>query len=101
MAKKEFDNLTGQLKPDYPKPTIPSELEGVEYPPKPDGHKKAKLGWSDYWVVIKAVFRNEALNQLQGKKGLLQTALTLRHTLYLIAGVFALMAIVWGLKSIL
>lgn len=36
MAKKEFDNLTGKLKPDYPRPSVLTKLDGVKTPKKPE-----------------------------------------------------------------
>ena len=101
MAKKEFDSITGKLKPDYPKKPIPSHLEEVDMPAKPDINKAVKLGWSDIWNVIKAIFRNESLRQLEGSPGLVTAILGIRYIIYLIVGVIALVGIVWAFKSIL
>lgn len=101
MAKKEFDNITGKLKPDYPKRPTPSHLEEVGKPAKPDINKTAKLGLGDWWNVIKAIFRNESLRQLEGSPGLVGAALGLRYTLYLIVIVIVLVGVIWAFKSIL
>ena len=104
MSKqREFDDLKGlppEKLPHNSKP-IPNYLDEVKVPTKPNIYKTVKLGWSDVWNIIKAVFRNESLNQLEGSPGLIGAALSLRYTLYLFVGVIALVAIVWGLKSIL
>lgn len=97
MAKKEFDNLTGKLKPDAYKPPAT---------PKPKlsktgimvlmlkRTKEAKLHLNNWWIIIKAIFTNEALNQLQGKPSLITTALSARYTLLFIGGVVVLFLII-------
>ena len=64
MSKKEFDDLKGKLEPDYPRPKIPKELDEVDYNGKP----KVKLNFSDFFNILLAILKNEALDQLNPAK---------------------------------
>lgn len=44
MAKKEFDNVTGKLKPDYPRPKIPKKLDKVK---NPGNSEDGSFGWKE------------------------------------------------------
>ena len=68
MAKKEFDNLTGKLEPDYPRPKVPKELKKVEQPVSPSD---PKFKFRDYmrfaWKLLLA--KGESLLTNQRKAG--------------------------------
>ena len=88
----EFDNLSG-LSPDKipykPKP-IPKELKEV----KKTNRKSVSLNFSDYWNIIKAIFRNEALAQIQGKSYLYETALNIRYILMCLVAVLVIILLI-------
>ena len=95
MSKKEFDNLTGELKPDYPKKEIPKHLDEVGK----EKNQSVKLNLSDYWNILKAVFRNEALLQLEGKPSAIIAAYSMRYSLILLAGIILLSGITSLIKG--
>lgn len=85
-----MDDLKGKLEPDYPRPKVPDHLEEVDT----EKNNDIKLNFSDYWNILKAIFRNEALNQLQGKPSLIEKALALRYIGMFLIGIVVLFMIV-------
>ena len=91
----DFNDLRGKLRPDYKPPKIPIKLEEVKKEKK--HYPDVGFGWSDYWNVIKAAFNNEILAQLEGRSGLITTALSARYFLYAIAGI----GIIFGILKLI
>ena len=73
---KDLKGLPPEAVPHDSKP-VPNELEYKHIPTREnDG---TDLNLSDYWNIIKAIFRNEALAQIEGKSYLYETALNIRY----------------------
>ena len=97
MAKKEFDNLTGRLKPDAykhpvtPKPKLSRSAIMVLMLEKT---KVAKLHLNNWWIIIKAFFNQEALALLTGEPSLVMKIIAARYVLLLIGGIVLVLLLV-------
>jgi len=91
--KKEFDELTGELKPDYPKPEIPDHLNEVDS----EGNQKAKLNFSDYWNIVYAIFSDYAFKKLNPAQK--KTVLTIQTIGSIIGGVIVLLGMIYCIRS--
>lgn len=79
---KDLNGLPPEMQPHKPK-EVPKELSEV----KKADNQKVSLNLSDYWNIVKAIFRNEALAQLEGKSMLYETALNFRYAGMVIVGI--------------
>ena len=89
MAKKKWEGKPLEPLPHEPKKP-PKHLDEVGK----EKNQSVKLNLSDYWNILKAVFRNEALLQLEGKPSAIIAAYSMRYLLIFIGGVMILSLIV-------
>ena len=85
MAKKKWEGKPLEPLPHEPKKP-PKHLDEVGK----EKNQSVKLNLSDYWNILKAVFRNEALLQLEGKPSAIIAAYYMRYLLIFIGGVMIL-----------
>ena len=94
MAKKKWEGKPLEPLPHEPKKP-PKHLDEVGK----EKNQSVKLNLSDYWNILKAVFRNEALLQLEGKPSAIIAAYSMRYFLIFIGGVTLLSVITSLIKG--
>lgn len=93
LSKKDADELKGKLEPDFPTTKPPIELDTVE---QNDSAKPTKFNFGNYWQILLAVFRDEALKRLDPTHR--NVSLNIRQIGLVVIGILVFVFLIWLLK---